>query len=134
MSYLKEKSRFNMDAAQYLQKQSLYAPSVHCSYYGCLQFLKHIVNTKAGISYDAQEDERNRLGQKTNVYLINKVKMMISVIDPKESRTFNNEINQLKDLRVDSDYHNVQIDSAKANNAYTKACNILLQLKTTLKV
>jgi len=123
-----------MDAAQYLQKQCLYSPSVHCSYYGCLQYLKYIVNIKAGITYDAQEAERGILGQKTNVYLINRVKMLIGAINPKESRLFYNEINQLKDLRVDSDYHNVQIDSAKANEAYSKANDILLQLKTTLKI
>lgn len=52
MSKLKAKAEFNIDAAQLLIDKSLYAPSVHCSYYSCFQLMKYTMKEIFGITYD----------------------------------------------------------------------------------
>ena len=50
MSKLKEKAKFNLSAAEILQENNLFAPSIHCSYYSCFQLLKFTINDFFGIS------------------------------------------------------------------------------------
>lgn len=41
-----EKTRQSLTAAQVLLDKSLYANSVHCSFYGCLQTILHVLFVK----------------------------------------------------------------------------------------
>jgi hypothetical protein len=47
-------------------------------------------------------------------------------------RTFNNMIGQLKKLRVNADYKDIQIDSSVSNNSITLSKDSLLILKKCL--
>ena len=70
MSKLLEKSRFNFDAAEVLIKESLYAPSVHCSYYSCFQRIKSIFPIYFDLTY-SQIDVIVRTGKvNEHAYLI----------------------------------------------------------------
>ena len=66
MSFLNNKSDFNLEGAKLLIENSLYAPSVHCSYYSVFQKLKYKYTTKASISYD--ELTQNIFADKRNTH------------------------------------------------------------------
>nr|MDA3854277.1 hypothetical protein [Bacteroidales bacterium] len=70
MSKLKEKSNFNLDAAELLIVRNLYAPSVHCSYYSCFQQLKYIVKDFCGKDYETQNVEIAQSPQGSHDYVI----------------------------------------------------------------
>ena len=42
MSFLKNKSEINFEAAKLLHQNYLFPAVVHCSYYSCIQLMKHI--------------------------------------------------------------------------------------------
>ncbi|MDY0280344.1 MAG: hypothetical protein RBR35_07270 [Salinivirgaceae bacterium] len=67
MSYLRQKSEFNLDAAKLLQSNSLFAPSVHCSYYSCLQLLKATIIEFFGVSYEELDIALINAQQKTRL-------------------------------------------------------------------
>lgn len=127
MSNLRQKSDFNIEAAKVLlkQDQTLFAPSVHCSYYSCFQLLKYTIKDFFEVDYDTQALNISTTQQKTHQYVINyianKLKSLSSVVD---SRDFKRKINDLKQFRVDSDYENIQVNSDKGNEALNKANEI----------
>ena len=53
MSELKKKSDSNMMSAQYLIDRGNFAPSIHCSYYSCVQLMLHILRSE----YNKTEDD-----------------------------------------------------------------------------
>lgn len=120
MSILKEKAEFNKLATGLLYDQSLYAPSIHCAYYSCFQLLKYIIKTRLKIDYSKQEAEINSDSRiKTHSYVRKKILDEISKIE-KDPRTYSNISNKLKDLqelRVNSDYKNIQIDEEMGSRA-----------------
>ncbi len=126
MSKLREKSNFNLDAAEYLIAQDLYAPSVHCSYYSCFQLLKFIIQDFFGVDYDAQRNEL-RVNKQTShnyviQYIINELKQLEKKVDVR--RKLIRQISQLKQLRVESDYLDIEISLEKSRQALTYANDI----------
>jgi uncharacterized protein (UPF0332 family) len=126
MSKLKEKSNFNFDAAELLIARNLYAPSVHCSYYSCFQLLKFKIQDFFGVDYVTQERESKLNEQTSHVYviqyIINKLNDFEKEIDVR--RKLIRQISQLKQLRVESDYHDIEICIEKSTQAMTYAINI----------
>ena len=122
MSKIREKSNFNFDAAALLLKNSLYAPSVHCSYYSCFQLLKYLINTSFKISYDEQKKQAIKGRKTTHRYVIDFV--INELKQEKYSKRvlfFRREIIELKKLRVKSDYLDEEVDKEKAQNALNLA-------------
>jgi hypothetical protein len=110
MSYLKEKSKFNIDAAQELINLNYYAPSVHCSYYASFQYMKFALKEHRHITYEKIESESLSYRGGSHNYLIDMVLMELNnntgqrdYVDTKR------KIKDLKNFRTDSDYHNIQI-------------------------
>lgn len=123
MSFLKSKSEFNLDAAKVLiDDYNYYAPSVHCSYYGCFQFIKYKLN-KIGVSNEQMEIDiqlsKQGGGRKhSNQYPI---KLMIDKIrgksDVVKAKQVSDKIKLLYTYRVSSDYHDVEVFSKQSNAA-----------------
>tara|TARA_R110002050_G_scaffold300632_2_gene471100 strand:- start:1302 stop:1709 length:408 start_codon:yes stop_codon:yes gene_type:complete len=125
MSKIRQKSDFNIDAAERLIKEAYYAPSVHCSYYSCFQLLKYTINDFFGIDYETQAVNISTSGQKTHQYVVNYIaKELENFIGFQESRDFKRKIKDLKQFRVESDYENLEIDSIKGNDAFKIAQEI----------
>jgi hypothetical protein len=132
-SKLTDKSEFEIEAADILLKKSCYAPIAHCSYYACIQLLKHIWLYPM---HKTENDLSNRpvSNQKagSNDYLINQVEQYISNVkhgDNKEIREFRNNILQLKSLRVDADYKDVDFVSNDADKSINLSKGIVYFLK-----
>ncbi|SMO77661.1 HEPN domain-containing protein [Saccharicrinis carchari] len=135
MSKLRQKSDFNISAADALLQKNLYAPSVHCSYYSCFQLLKYTIKEFFGEDYEAQAVNIAASQQKTHQHVVNYVSNELKgLAGIEESRKFKRTIKDLKQFRTESDYENVEVNSDKGNNAYTKANEIRSYIIKNFKV
>ncbi len=138
MSELKEKSKFNIQAAELLQENNLFAPSVHCSYYSCLQLMKVVINEFLGISFEELErniknaQETQKLN--THTYIIKTISDNIRYGSKENQGEFDRRIKDLKHCRISSDYENVQITTFESDKALIIAKEIRKQLKEIFHV
>ncbi|HKJ80958.1 MAG TPA: hypothetical protein VJ954_02960 [Ignavibacteriaceae bacterium] len=135
MSKLREKSEFNIDAAQLLIDNYLYAPSVHCSYYSCFQLMKFTMNNYFGINYD---ELRQRISVSTSggthsyvTHFFNKeVRSKSGIFDYSD---FSRKIKDLKEFRESSDYDDVEITIDKSTKALQYATDIRQHIQRNFK-
>ena len=131
MSKLKEKSEFNIDAAQVLIDKYLFAPSVHCSYYSCFQLMKFTINAYFGMSYDElrQKVSVNTSGG-THTYVTHffntEVRKKYGLTDYTD---FSRKIKDLKEFRESSDYDDseITIDNSTKALQYAKELRYYIQ-------
>lgn len=145
MSYLEDKSEFNLKAAQILIAEELYAPSVHCAYYAMLQFMICQFVNYSGKSFDDVSKESKEKGSSHN-YIING---MIDYIkstyrsDPKIDRVQRNvkdtnihrlhtKIKDIKKFRVKSDYRNISIEKDEGEKVYKWSLEVKAKIKEFL--
>lgn len=134
MSFLKNKSEFNLDGAKLLIANNCYAPSVHCSYYSVFQFLKHKFIRLKNITYIVfSQNSRNDV-RTSHKYLIDEFCLHLqsdsgNKLSIFEVRSLKRDIEDLKQFRVESDYDNVQIDSEASRKALSLSESILKRLK-----
>ena len=122
--------------------QELYASSVHCSYYAMLQHLTCKLQVAMNITLDElsakiESDDRTShkfLFQETLKFLNKKANektifveknVMISQVQRLKSK-----LQDIKTLRIESDYKNIQIDNNKGLKAYNASQNIINELNT----
>jgi len=130
MSILLQKSGFNFDSAQLLIKNNYYAPSIHCFYYSCLQKLLHILYHKLQKSETELILLQNNSAKGSHEIAINEVYKSFES-NKSLAREFVSQMNQLKKLRVEADYKEVEIlidKSQKAKNAVIEVNDILKQI------
>lgn len=130
MSFLKTKYEENIISADLLITNCRFAASVHCSYYGCVQLMKHILISDLGKTESEIDSESE--GFSFHTWLINKIKDELSV----RSRSrrvfidFGQTIAKLKKRRIKSDYRNEQIEEDISRRAQTEAQYIIKILIT----
>lgn len=125
MEKLKEKSVFNLDAADLLIKNTLYASSIHCSYYAAHQFMVSKLGQIKGLTYDGLSalinasktgPQASKLG--SHQFVIKEIKDAVKPkMNNKDYFTLTNIITDLKLLREEADYHDVSINDVKANTS-----------------
>jgi hypothetical protein len=128
LSIIYNKSKFNLEAAQLLIENDLYAPSVHCSYFACLQFIKYKLKNIRGITYD--DIDENTKGLDSHQYLIREILKDFNV-KAKEKRditTLQENIKDLKLFRKRSDYEDYEIKFPVSNECLTKTKQIIESL------
>lgn len=134
MDRIKEKSGFNLDAAELLITKGFHSSSVHCSYYACLQFLKHSLKNFFDFSYDYIEGEcvNSRLG--THGYIINAtLNAYKSKTDLRTYQDTKRLVNDLKEFRENSDYFNIQISVDDSEKSLKMSREVIHEIKTKLK-
>ncbi len=121
MSVFKDKSLFNIKAADLLLKNAYFAPSVHCSYYSCVQFILHILFDKQ--QKDPVEFESEKRGRKdgTHGHAIFLMGLQLIKKDYQSYKTFQRLIPELKKLREQSDYKPILINHEMGYDALRKA-------------
>jgi hypothetical protein len=116
LSYLKNKSDFNIIGAELRIDNSLYAPSIHCSYYSVFQLMKTVYCDKKNITFeDYSVQARNQEGSSHNTLIQNFCNLYP---DRRESLKFSRRVRGLKASRIKSDYDNFQIDFDFSNKAF----------------
>lgn len=134
MSFIKEKSGFNVDSAKELIKLSYFAPSVHCSYYGSFQYMKYALRKCKSTTYE--EIELNSLNYRSGShgYVIDNI--LIELRDKiKDTRDFvyiKRIIKDLKTFRTNSDYFNIQILLDDAEKSLKFSEEIINTIKTNI--
>tara|TARA_R110002153_G_scaffold263985_1_gene425608 strand:+ start:146 stop:535 length:390 start_codon:yes stop_codon:yes gene_type:complete len=127
LNYLNNKSEFNIDGAELLINNDLFAPSIHCSYYSVFQSMICVYCSKNGITFEEYSDEAKAHQGSSHNHLI---KGFCSLVDDKRaSRFLKRKIDDLKASRIKSDYDNFQVDSAFSSRALSKAKELLLEFK-----
>ena len=132
MSHLKSKSEINISAAEVLlDKHTYYASSVHCSYYGCFQFIRSKLN-QIGITYEKidQDIASSRQSEATTLHShLYPIKLILDEIEKKSDKfyrsTLRNKIFDLKEYREISDYRNVDVGYDESNKAFNLSKEII---------
>lgn len=132
MGHLKNKSDINFSAAELLHKQSYYPSVVHCAYYSCIQFMKHIWLTEMNKTEEDLRQLNQNSADGSHEVLINEIKKHLTN-KRLDSRVFNSSILQLKRLRVNADYEDIQIDFTKSDNSISLSRLVLNNLKNDKK-
>ncbi len=128
LSYLANKSEFNLEGAVLLIENNLYAPSVHCSYYSVFQKIKYSFAKKTGVSYEVLKQNIIADKRNTHKYIIEEYCDLIQ--DKFKKRALKNKINDLKVFRLESDYEELEINFEKSNLALIKSREILKEINT----
>lgn len=131
MSALNNKSEFNIEAAKVLIDNDLFAPSIHCSYYAVFQKLKYFYVKEKKLSYQVLS-QKIRIDQRNSHKFIIEEFCALYLVKCKDiynKRLFFNKIKDLKALREESDYEDVQINFDKSNKALIKSEDIIQSIK-----
>lgn len=121
MTWLKNKSEENINSADILVNNKLYAASIHCYYYACLQLIKYVLCHKLSVDYQEQDNAKSD----SHIFVIVKLYKILKRKNTKYANEFDRNINDLKYARVRADYKNVEIIEEEAIKANTKSKYII---------
>jgi hypothetical protein len=126
MSELSNKAEINIDAAKKLLDSTHFCSSVHCSYYSCVQLMKHIIIHKIGMSEEniSLEEKRSPMLGSHGLYINLTLTYLKSNVKRDDWKLFNDEIVKLKRARRDADYIDVTIDYDSSRFSYARAVDI----------
>jgi uncharacterized protein (UPF0332 family) len=127
LSYLKNKSEFNIDGAELLINNYLFAPSIHCSYYSVFQLMIYVYCYKNDITFEEYSVEAKAHQGSSHNHLI-RIFCALDT-DKRSSRFLKRKIDDLKASRIKSDYDNFQVDLEFSNKALIKAKELLIEIK-----
>lgn len=135
MDFLKEKSKFNIDSAQCLIENNLYAPSVHCSYYGSFQFMKHKLKNCRNATYGDIEVACLNYKGGTHGYIIDNIlqELKATINNNREFAEIKRIIKDLKAFRIKSDYYDSQILNEEAQKSIDYSKEIIQTIKTNIR-
>lgn len=138
LSFLKEKSVFNFQAAKVLiDEHDCYAPSVHCSYYGVFQMISYTLN-KLGHTYekvasDITSSKGTRMPKGSHTYPIDLIHQELTAkYDIFYAKGITDKIKLLKTFRTNSDYSVDQILKGQSEEALRMGNEIVKVLKEKL--
>lgn len=135
MSFIKEKSSFNIDSAKELIDRNLYAPSVHCSYYGSFQFMKHTLKTVKKTTFKKIEEDCLTYRGGSHGYITDSIlhELRNKITNKSDYARIKRIIKDLKKFRINSDYYNLQIliDDAQKSLDYSE--KIIHVIKSNIK-
>ena len=122
-------------AEQLIQKHSLFASSVHCSYYSCIQLTKYIIIHKAP-GYDRVVFNTAVQNVGSHVYLTRIMKEILIDAGASigEAQDFEDTLTGLKRLRVKADYDEYHINKTTSEDAFTRSEKVNTLLKTKFSV
>lgn len=131
MGTLKNKSGLFELAARECRDKNIYISVPHSAYYCCLMFMRHIWIEKLGHSADefsAAVSQSKKTG--SHELLINQIAtLLVEYKVVNFAREFTNLVGQLKEIRVEADYSDKNIDIEKAENAIRIMDRLLPLLK-----
>jgi hypothetical protein len=133
MAVLKNKSEFNIDSAQLLISNTYHAPSVHCSYYSCVQLMKYAVKKETRSEYVDIETEWGNSKTTFHTWIINKIHTLLKTKQV-DSSDFQRNIGKLKQWRVQADYSDLNIDSTFSDKAINLAKEIIQLIKQAFSI
>ena len=130
MSILENKSNESHAAGLILINQNHFSSSVHCSYYSCIQLMKHLLLLNEGKTEQELFLMQQSANQNLHEFLINYfIRQLRDNNVYTQYRDSIGKLGQLKVLRNDSDYREIIIDKTKAKLASDLSLRILKDFK-----
>jgi uncharacterized protein (UPF0332 family) len=124
-----EKAKLNLIAAEVLLEKSLYASSVHCSFYACLQVAFHVLfvilkQDEKKVLNDMRQKKKGKHQHVSDLIVEEIVKK-----NRKDAEWFSRNFSELKTLRVKADYKDETISLDEGQDALntTNAINNLIK-------
>ena len=134
---LRSKSEENTKLANLAIQETYYASSIHCSYYACLQLMKHIQRSDFGMTDEDVKRVKDDIKADSHIFLIGFFKLKLSCkqgLSKREqmkiSDDFSKLMEKLKKKRVKADYDNLEIISNEAIESLKMSKEIILILTT----
>lgn len=132
--YLK-KSKENMDCAKYLYKSKNYFPSIiHSSYYSIFQLIKYILlnnleRTELSLNEEAKYNN-------TGIHEIYSKLIFKELRDryPEDASGIYSSINELKQIRIESDYKEKQFTSVEYGLIINNSEELLKEIKNKFTI
>lgn len=124
---MKSKAEENLESAQILINAKQYTTSIHCSYYAVLEYMKYMLakTERTPIEYEKQN---NNKGGDTHTFVLDEIKNRIK--NPKNARTFAQEVRFLKAERVQADYELRSFTDEESLDCMQNAKGLITNLKT----
>lgn len=130
MSILENKSNESHAAGVILINQNHFSSSVHCSYYSCIQLMKHLLLFREEKTEQELFKMQKLANQNLHEFLINHFIEQLKDNNMYFSyRKSIGRLGELKVLRINSDYKEIIINEAEAKFASDLSLNILKDLK-----
>lgn len=131
MSNWQIKSDYSFDSANKLIDVGLFNPSVHSSYYACVQYVFHIMSEYFGEEIEDIEGGSKTFasGLGTHVWLKKYIYNSMKSSNKPAAVDFRNSMGDLSGLRVQADYYYNIIEEREANNCHDMAIEIVALLK-----
>lgn len=124
MSVYQEKSNQNLTAANLLLRNSLYPPSVHCSYYSCIQLMFHILFIKLKLNEASFKADVRNHKTGSHVWASKLIESEIYKIDRNEYKWFQKSFPEIKKLRENADYSPFPMKQGDGHDAIRRAESI----------
>lgn len=129
MSNLKNKSDILSLSAQTLHDNCLYTAVPHCAYYSCYQMFKYVWLNKMGKTQKELDSACSQTKIGSHDYLFGQVTNFVINISKnnfkRDAMSLTGKITQLKRLRVNADYLDVDITSTESNQAIQLSSEII---------
>ena len=132
LSYLLNKSEFNILSARLLIDNDYYVPSVHCSYYSVYQHIKHIFLDRSNMTEQELDTKISSDKRNSHQFIIDEFFVLLqnySTLDRYKQRELRLKIKDLKNYRIESDYRNIEVPYNKGTMAYSLATTIDASLR-----
>lgn len=104
--------------------RSFAASSVHCSYYAVLQIMKYALNEKCHISYEKQNEPKDK---DSHIYIRDEILYQLRSIQTKES--IKRSFDAAKALRRKADYLEDEIEDVDSLGMYEQADALIKKIK-----
>jgi DNA polymerase sigma len=116
MSHLSAKSMQNF-AAFDLFSDKFHAPAIHCAYYSCFQKLCAYLKEEEPRGFETVYERWQ--GQKGSMHggILQLASNSLRAIDKDDAKVFNTELKNLFNLRVLSDYYDVEVTKSNVEDA-----------------
>ncbi|MFZ4543420.1 MAG: hypothetical protein ACOYOA_05180 [Saprospiraceae bacterium] len=104
MSHLLTKSMQNLESADILINANMFSASVHCSYYSCLQLIKHVLTSDLGMTI--ADIEKMTAGKSSHNAIINRAydALLYYKLNEVDAINLRTNISKLKMQRIKADY------------------------------
>lgn len=127
MSFWLKKSSGNLLAAQFMHvNEDFRHASVHCSYYACLQLIKHVCH------FEMEPPVRLPRDATVHKDVVPLIFHALGAVDTVSATYFNNNFGDLRRFRDQSDYDNVEVTHDRAKKAFEIATRICENIKENL--
>jgi len=132
LSTVKDKSGFNIEAAELLIQEDLYCSSIHCSYYGCFQYIMFTLKSHLNITY---EQLKNSTSGDSHVNTIQKISQEYRNKGKSftEAGNLSRDLNILKNTRIKADYSPDVIGDELSQSTLRLSKRLIMELKTTFR-